>query len=674
LAIRAAVAAKVNVTYKILYNDAVAMTGGQAVDGTISVRQIAQQMAAEGIQRIALVTEDLSRYDDPAGLPSHVTLHDRADMDKVQRELREVQGVSVLIYDQVCAAEKRRRRKKGELPKLSKRLFINEAVCEGCGDCGMESNCTSIMPLETEFGRKRTIDQSSCNQDYSCVKGFCPSFVTVTGGTLKKMRSVTTAKDSTHDNDSALPEPVPASCETSYNVLINGIGGTGVITIGALLGMAGHLEGKGVSVLDMTGMSQKNGSVTSHVRIAATPDAIRAQRIATGEADLVLGCDMLTAGTHDAIAKMRPGRTRAVINSHQQPIGPFARQPDWQFPADEVKTLIDASVAGAADYIDATQLATALTGDAIATNLFMLGYAYQKGLLPLSECSLMRAIELNGVAIAFNQEAFRWGRRAAVDPTAVEKIALPSHPVVLNMPETLSALVTRRVAYLTSYQDADYAHQYQTLVDDVKQAEAKLGQGDKLSKAVAKSLFKLMAYKDEYEVARLYNDPAFMKALKQQFDGKLKLSFNLAPPLFAKKDAQGQPQKAEYGSWVWPMFKLLAKLKALRGTRLDPFGWTAERKMERQLISDYRELITNLLPTLTAERLSAAITIASLPEKIRGFGHVKAASAERYREELKNAMADYSSQRTDHDAEHSTKAIAEFSTDIRSNKDQRLTA
>lgn len=674
LAIRAAVAAKVNVTYKILYNDAVAMTGGQAVDGTISVRQIAQQMAAEGIQRIALVTEDLSRYDDPTGLPLHVTLHDRADMDKVQRELREVQGASVLIYDQVCAAEKRRRRKKGELPQLSKRLFINEAVCEGCGDCGMQSNCTSIMPLETEFGRKRTIDQSSCNQDYSCVKGFCPSFVTVTGGTLKKMKSVTSTKDNKQDNIDALPEPMPASCETSYNVLINGIGGTGVITIGALLGMAGHLEGKGVSVLDMTGMSQKNGSVTSHVRIAATPDAIRAQRIATGEADLVLGCDMLTAGTHDAIAKMRPGRTRAVINTYQQPIGPFARQPDWQFPADEVKTLIDESVAGVADYIDATQLATALTGDAIATNLFMLGYAYQKGLLPLSECSLMRAIELNAVAIEFNQKAFRWGRRAAVDQKAVEKIALPSQPVVLKMPETLTAIVTRRVESLTAYQNADYARRYQTLVDDVKQAEAKLGQGDKLSKAVAKSLFKLMAYKDEYEVARLYSDPAFMHGLKQQFDGKLKLSFNLAPPLFAKKDAHGQPQKAEYGSWVWPAFKLLAKLKTLRGTRLDPFGWTAERKMERQLVVNYRELIMNLLSTLTAERLQAAIAIASLPEKIRGFGHVKAASVDRYQNELKIALESYASQCTDHHGVSNMEANAEFSTDIRSNEEQRFTA
>jgi indolepyruvate ferredoxin oxidoreductase len=304
----------------------------------------------------------------------------------------------------------------------------------------------------------------------------------------------------------------------------------------------------------------------------------------------------------------------------------------------------------------------------------MLGYAYQKGLLPLSECSLMRAIELNGVAIAFNQKAFRWGRRAAVDQKAVEKIALPSQPVVLKMPESLTTLVTRRVAFLTAYQNADYAQQYQTLVDEVKQAEAQLGQGDKLSRAVAKSLFKLMAYKDEYEVARLYTDPAFMHGLKQQFDGKLKLSFNLAPPLFAKKDAHGQPQKAEYGSWVWPAFKLLAKLKALRGTRLDPFGWTAERKMERQLIVDYRELIMNVLSTLTAERLSAAITIASLPEKIRGFGHVKAVSVERYREELKKALEDYSGQLTDHDAEDNAEVNAEFSADIRSNEEQRLTA
>ncbi len=637
LAIRAAVAARVNMTYKILYNDAVAMTGGQPVDGTISVRQIAQQMAAEGVQRIALVTEDLSRYDDRSALPAQVTLHDRKDMDAVQRELREVKGVSVLIYDQVCAAEKRRRRKKGEFAEPPQRLFINDAVCEGCGDCGAQSNCTSILPLETEFGRKRVIDQSSCNKDYSCVKGFCPSFVTVTGGTPKKAKAGTAADE----GFGALPEPVAARCDQPYNILINGIGGTGVITIGALLGMAGHLEGKGVSVLDMTGMSQKNGSVTSHVRIAATPDAIRAQRIATGEADLVLGCDILTAGAHDAIAKMRPGRTHAVVNIHQQPTGHFARQPDWQFPADEVRALIDESVDGRADYVDATKLATALMGDSIATNLFMLGFACQKGLLPLSEAALMRAIELNGVAVAANQKAFLWGRRAAVDLKAVERVATPGRPVLVTLPETLASIVRRRVDFLTAYQDAAYARQYELLVDEVKQAEAKLGQGDRLARAVAKSLFRLMAYKDEYEVARLYSDSAFVGKLKQQFDGDLKLRFNLAPPLFSKKDAKGHLVKSEYGPWVLGAFRMLAKLKGLRGTKLDVFGWTAERRMERQLVVEYRELVATLLKKLDAEHLPAAVSIASLADKVRGFGHVKEAAVQAYHAELAQALQEY---------------------------------
>ncbi len=634
LAIRAAVAAKVNMTYKVLYNDAVAMTGGQPVDGTISVRQIAQQMAAEGVKRIALVTEDLSRYDDRSALPAHVTLHDRKEMDAVQRELREVPGVSVLIYDQVCAAEKRRRRKKGEFPEPAERLFINEAVCEGCGDCGEQSNCTSLLPVETEFGRKRTIDQSSCNKDYSCVKGFCPSFVTVTGGTLKKAK-VGQAID---HHFASLPDPVVAPCDTPYNILINGIGGTGVITVGALLGMAGHLEGKGVSVLDMTGMSQKNGSVTSHVRIAAAPEAIRAQRIATGEADLVLGCDMLTAGAHDAIAKMRAGRTHALINTHQQPTGHLARQPDWHFPADEVQALIDSTVEGRADYIDATRLATALMGDSIATNLFMLGYAYQKGLLPLSENSLMKAIELNGVAISANQKAFLWGRRAAADRQAVERLATPSQPVLLKMPETLSSIVKRRVQYLTEYQNAAYALEYESLVDQVRQAETALGQSDRLSKAVARSLFKLMAYKDEYEVARLYTAEHFMEKLREQFDGKRVLRFNLAPPLLSQKDANGNLLKKEYGSWVWPLLKLLARAKWLRGTRFDPFGWTEERRMERQLIGDYRDLVASLLKTLDAETLSHAVELAALPEKIRGFGHVKERAVERYRAELAKGL------------------------------------
>ena len=622
LAIRAAVAAKVNITYKILYNDAVAMTGGQPVDGLITVPMMAQQMAAEGVKRIALVTEDLSHYVGRVGLPSMVSLHDRADMDAVQRELREFEGASVLIYDQTCAAEKRRRRKKGELADSAKRMVINDAVCEGCGDCGVQSNCTSILPLETELGRKRTIDQSSCNKDYSCVKGFCPSFVTVEGGTLKKSKSGTAKVD----QFGPIPEPVLPLCSTPYNILLNGIGGTGVITIGALIGMAAHLEGKSVSVLDMTGMSQKNGSVTSHIRISTTHEAIRAQRIATGEADLVLGCDMLTAGSQDAISKMRPGRTRAVVNTHEQPTGKFTQDADWDFPLEQVQELINESVEQRADFIDATRLATALMGDSIATNLFMLGFAYQRECIPVTESALMRAIELNGVAIESNKKSFLWGRRAAVDAKRVEAIALPGKPVLLQMPQSLDTVVKRRTALLTAYQNPAYAAQYLTLVDEVRAVEMRLGLGTKLSMAVAKSYAKLMAYKDEYEVARLYTDGQFVEKLNAQFDGKFSVKFNLAPPLLSKKNEQGHLIKAEYGSWVWRAFGVLAKMKSLRGTRLDIFGYSAERKMERQLIQHYRKNILSILASLDAGNHAVAVELASLPEKIRGFGHVKEAA------------------------------------------------
>jgi len=638
LAIRAAVAAKVNMTYKILFNDAVAMTGGQPHDGTLTVPLIAQQMAAEGIKRIALVTEDLSRYADRSQLPAIVTLHDRKELDAVQRELRDVPGVSVLIYDQVCAAEKRRRRKKGEFPDPATRMFINDAVCEGCGDCGVQSNCTSIMPVETEFGRKRAIDQSSCNKDYSCVKGFCPSFVTIEGGTLKKSKTGTAKEDNFGD----IPEPELPSLETaSYNILLNGIGGTGVITIGALLGMAAHLEGKGVSVLDMTGMSQKNGSVTSHIRIAKAPGMIRAQRIATGEADLVLGCDMLTAGSQDAISKMRPGRTRAVVNTHQQPTGHFAQKADWEMPFDQVKALIEESVENRADFIDATKLATALMGDSIATNLFMLGFAWQKGAIPVSDAAILRAIELNGVAIESNKKSFLWGRRAAVDLKRVETIALPGKPVVLQMPQSLDTVIKRRVEFLTGYQNAAYAQQFADFVAMVREAEAKLGAGNKLAMAVAKSLSKLMAYKDEYEVARLYTDGQFEAKLKQQFDGEFSVKFNLAPPLLAKKDAQGRLVKAQYGSWTWQAFRLLAKMKSLRGTAFDIFGRTEERRMERALIAEYRALVQKLVAGLTADNLATAIEIAALPEKIRGFGHVKEKAVAQYRADLERLLAKF---------------------------------
>jgi indolepyruvate ferredoxin oxidoreductase len=632
LAVRAAIAAKVNITYKILYNDAVAMTGGQPVDGTTSVPLIARQMAAEGVKRIALVTEDLSRYEDRSALPAEVTLYDRSRMDDVQRELREIPGVTVLIYDQTCAAEKRRRRKKGEFPDVAKRMVINEAVCEGCGDCGVQSNCVAILPKETEFGRKRAIDQSACNKDYSCAKGFCPSFATIEGGTLRKNKAGASKKDS-DDGWGPLPTPALPSIASPYNILINGIGGTGVITVGALMGMAAHLEGKGASVLDMTGMSQKNGSVTSHVKIAETPERLRAQRIATGEADLVLGCDMLTAGAADAISKMRPGRTMVVVNLHEQPTGTFAQQRDWEFPADQVRSLIVEAVGGeaGADFLDATKLATALMGDSIAANLFMLGYAWQRGFVPLSEASLLRAIELNGVAVASNQRSFLWGRRAAVDLQRVERTAIPAQPVLIQMPQSLDSVIKKRVEFLTGYQNAAYAAQYETLVTRVREREAALKLGNKLSMAVAKSYAKLMAYKDEYEVARLYTDGRFVEQLQSQFDGKFSVKFNLAPPLFAKKDAKGHLVKAEFGSWMWGAFKLLAKLKGLRGTAFDMFGYTAERKMERALVTEYRDMIEALLPSLDASSHAVAIELAALPEQIRGFGHVKEQAVTEYR-------------------------------------------
>jgi len=627
MAIRAAVAAGVNITYKILYNDAVAMTGGQPVDGPISVPRIARQVAGEGVRRIALVAEDPARWADRSQLPANVdgmnfTLHHRDAMDEVQRELSEYAGVSVLIYDQVCAAEKRRRRKAGEFPPISSRVFINELVCEGCGDCGEESNCTSLLPQPTEYGLKRRVDQSSCNADYSCVKGFCPSFVTVEGVKPRKIKPVSANPGL---DETPLPEPRLPALEGMHNILITGIGGTGVITIGALIGMAAHLEGKGVSVLDMTGMSQKNGSVTSHVRIAREVGQLKAQRIPTGEADLILGCDMLTAGAPDAIAKMRPGRTYALVNTFEQPTGHFAQDPDWAFPAEQVRTLIGESVEGRADFLDATQLATRLMGDAIAANLFLLGFAFQKGAIPLWAASLSRAIEINGVAVKANQAAFRWGRKAALDLAAVTRAASPGQSVPLPRSQSLEALVADRIKFLTAYQDAAYARRYADFVSQVSQAEAKLG-SSRLTKAVAANLFKLMAYKDEYEVARLYTDGQFREKLAREFEGKPILRFHLAPPILHKKDREGRPVKQTFGPWMFGCFRILAALRRLRGTPLDIFGMTAERREERELIEAYRDSIMLVISQLTLANLDTAVAIARLPEKIRGYGHVKLAS------------------------------------------------
>jgi indolepyruvate ferredoxin oxidoreductase len=627
LAIRAAIAAKVNITYKLLYNDAVAMTGGQPIDGPLNVPRIAREVAAEGVERIAVVTEDLTRYRDRSDLPAFATVHDRADLDAVQRDLREHKGVSVLIYDQTCAAEKRRRRKHGKYPIATRRVFINEAVCEGCGDCGVQSDCVAIIPRETEFGRKRAIDQSVCNQDYSCLKGFCPSFVTVEGATVRRPRAASKEVDALFGE---LPEPKPKALERPYNILVTGIGGTGVITIGALMGMAAHLEGKGVSVLDMSGLAQKNGAVMSHVRIATVPGAIHAQAIAMGEADLILGCDMLVAGSQDAISKTRPGRTVAVINAYQQPTGAFVKDPDWTFPAEEVRALITEAVAERAHFLNGTRIATALMGDAIATNLFMLGFAYQQGLVPLSGEAIVRAIELNETAVDANKQAFLWGRRAAVDLAKVERVALPEENVVVQMPQSVDALIQRRAEFLTKYQNKKYADEYEHFVRQVQVAEQPLG-SDRLTRAVAENLSKLMAYKDEYEVARLYTNGDFKRKLGETFDGDFSIAFHMAPPLLAKRDAQGHLVKREFGPWMWRAFGVLAKLKFLRGSWLDPFGRTQERIAERGLMDDYRNDVNSVLSGLTRERLDDAVELARLPEHIRGFGHVKQASIEKAR-------------------------------------------
>ncbi|MCB4365509.1 indolepyruvate ferredoxin oxidoreductase family protein [Hydrogenophaga taeniospiralis] len=626
LAVRAAVAAGVNITYKILYNDAVAMTGGQPVDGPLTVPRIVQQLAAEGVRRIALVAEEPSRWADRALFPAdhallRFTVSHRDDMDAVQQELREFEGVSVLVYDQVCAAEKRRRRKKGEFPQAASRVVINELVCEGCGDCGVASNCTSLQPLSTQLGLKRTVDQSSCNADLSCIKGFCPSFVTVEGVQPRRPKVV---EQGVATAGLPLPaEPVQKRLEGLHNILITGIGGTGVMTVGALIGMAAHLEGKGVSVLDMTGMSQKNGSVTSHVRLAMAPSLLLAQRIPTGEADLILGCDMLTAAAPDAIGRMQPGRTVAVINTHEQPTGHFAQQRDWQYPADALKTLIKDSTGDGAVFLGATQLATALLGDAIATNLFMLGFAFQKGLVPLSSASLLRAIEINGVAVKANQEAFMWGRRAAVDLAVVQRMAAPEQAIVLQRPDTLKALVAHRAEFLTAYQNPRYALEYTRFVERVRELESSTVGGDQLARAVAVNLFKLMAYKDEYEVARLFTDGAFEKRLAEQFEGQGRITFHMAPPL-GRRDAHGLPVKQAFGSWMRPVLHALAFFKWLRGSRLDPFGRSAERRGERALILRYRSIVEKLLERLDDLDPETVLALARVPEQIRGYGHVKA--------------------------------------------------
>jgi len=625
MAIRQSAAAGVNITYKILFNDAVAMTGGQPHDGPLTVPEITRQVEAEGAKKVVVVTDEPDKYPMNAGFAHGVTIRHRDELDAVQRELRDIPGLTVLVYDQTCAAEKRRRRKRGTFPDPAKRVFINDAVCEGCGDCSDKSNCVSVKPLETELGRKRTIDQSNCNKDFSCLNGFCPSFVSVHGGTPAKAKRPQ-LKLVQADPFASLPMPTMRPLNEAYGILITGIGGTGVITVGALIGMAAHLEGKGCTVLDFTGLAQKNGAVMSHVRLAPKPEDLHAVRIAAGGANLVLGCDMVVAASPAALSRIEPGITRAVINGYMQPVAAFVLNGDMDLGTEAMmKSIRDAAGDDATTFVDGTGLATAILGDSIATNLFMLGYAWQKGLVPLSLDALNKAIELNGVAVETSQRTFAWGRLAAHNLGAVQVAAKPTMRVEKTVARTLPEIVAKRVELLTAYQDKAYADRYAAFVDKVAKAEKQKAPGRSgFAEAVAKSLYKLMAYKDEYEVARLYTDGDFQKKLAGQFEGDYKLTFHLAPPLFADRDpTTGQLKKREYGAWVLPAFRFLAALKRLRGTSLDVFGYTAERKMERRLIGEYETTIDTVLSTLDQTNHAMAVQIANVPETMRGFGHIK---------------------------------------------------
>jgi indolepyruvate ferredoxin oxidoreductase len=631
LAIRAAVASGVNITYKILFNDGVAMTGGQPVDGELSVAQIVGQLRAEGVQRIAVVSDQPDSYrNTPWSELNGVSVTHRSQLESIQCELRDTEGCTALIYAQTCAALKRRRRKKGIMDDPAKRVFINDAVCEGCGDCGVQSNCLSIIPKQTALGRKRAIDQSACNKDYSCVRGFCPSFVTVHGGQLRKPQAISNTSAWTEPG-----EPQRITIDGPFNILITGIGGTGILTVGSILGMAAHIEQKGTSVLNQTGLAQKFGAVTGHVRIAENQQQLHSVRIPAGEAHLLLGADLVVAAADDALAKLNRDHSHAVINSHLSPTADFTHDADAVFPINDMEQAIAGELeSGHSHFVRATTLATRLLGDAIYANFFLLGVAYQQGLIPLGAGAIDEAIELNGVAIEQNQQAFLWGRRYAIDAAAVLAEAGLTNEHKSSQSASLDEVIAYRSAYLADYQDQAYAERYLHLVERVRKFEQELQPSANaelpLTEAVARSYFSLLAYKDEYEVARLYSNGDFEQTLAAQFEGDYRLRFHLAPPLIAKRDPHsGKPIKREFGGWVLPLFRVLARFKKLRGGALDIFGYTTERKIERALITAYERDIDQLLDETILDNLDTAIEMACLPQQIRGFGHVKQASIEK---------------------------------------------
>ena len=617
MAIRAAVVSGENITYKLLFNDAVAMTGGQALDGHPSVPQITRQLAAEGVGRIVVVTDEPEKHAGETGFAAGVSVHHRREMPEIERELRDTPGCTVLIYDQTCASEKRRRRKRGTYADPAVRAFINAAVCEGCGDCSRTSNCLSVVPLESEFGTKRRIDQSSCNKDFSCVEGFCPSFVSVHGASAApRARAVPDA--------AGLPLPVLPSLERPWNILVTGIGGTGIVTIGALLGIAAHSEGKRVTVLDQMGMAQKGGAVTSHIRIAAAGGApLHGLKLGQGAADLLLGCDLVVSAGRDTMAALRRGVTHVVLNTFEAPTADFVLDTDTRLPAAQLRRGIAEAAGEAVDQLNATALATALLGDSIAANPFLLGFAWQKGRIPLSLEALMSAIELNGTAMEANKAAFIWGRCAAVDLARVTAAAglAPGRKVATSLDDIIAA----RESLLVAYQSRRLARRYRALVELVREAEGqRFSGGSVLTEAVARGYARVLAIKDEWEVARLFAAPAFRQAVRAEFGSVERLEFHLAPPLFGRRDpATGHLLKQRYGGWMMPVLRVLAALRFLRGSPLDPFGRTAERRGERAMIGEYEAVIEEVLERLSPETLPVAVALAALPERIRGFGHVK---------------------------------------------------
>ncbi len=611
-----------NITYKVLYNDAVAMTGGQQVgerpEGH-SVMQIMKSLVSEGVAKLVIVTDEPEKYDGKV-LEAGVTVHHRDELDAIQRQLREVKGTTVIIYDQTCATEKRRRRKRGKMVDPEKRVIINELVCEGCGDCSVQSNCLSVEPVETELGRKRRINQNSCNKDYSCVKGFCPSFVTVEGGQLKKPK-----KENKGDLAALppIPEPSLPLAEDAWGIVVAGVGGTGVITIGQLLGMAAHLEGKGVVTQDAGGLAQKGGATWSHIQIANRPEAIFTTKVDTAKADLVIACDSIVAANKYTMTVMQQGRSFVALNTHGTPTAAFVKNTEWQFPGGQCEAAIRSSVGTAlVGAFDAEEVATQLIGDAIYTNPLMMGYAWQHGRVPLTHAAIMRAIELNAVQVENNKAAFEWGRRCAHDLASVRALFAARQVIQFVKKPSVDEMIAKRVEFLSGYQDAAYAAEYKAFVEQVRSAEATVGT-TKLTEAVARYLFKLMAYKDEYEVARLHTQAAFTDKIASMFEGDYKVVHHLAPPLIAKKNDKGELIKRPFGPWIRRAFGVLAKLKGLRGGALDIFGKTDERRMERALIGEYKECITELMRGLNAGNADLAAEIARIPEEIRGYGHIK---------------------------------------------------